>query len=87
MKTRSFLVLALVATIPFVTLAACNGDSSQTTDSGPQNGDSGGNKDVAQQNDGAPQNDAGPDAPDPCTTGLKFDNTLVPGYPNNVPQP
>jgi hypothetical protein len=84
------LVLALVATIPFASLAACNGDNTQQTDSGPQNGNDSGNKqDVAQQQDTGTQNDASsnPDAPDPCSTGLKFDNTLVPGYPNNIPQP
>jgi hypothetical protein len=77
MKTR--IILALV------TIVACSDNNTQT-DSGPQNGQDAG-KDVAQQNDSGPSNDAGPDAPDPCATGLKFDNTLVPGYPNNIPQP
>lgn len=84
MKTRHLLaaVAAVIVAAPLF-FVACNGDNSQTQDSGPQNGqDAGkdvqqtqdtGTSDVQQQTDGAA-----------CLT---FDNTLVPGFPNNIPQP
>ncbi len=86
MKTRIILVLALAASAPLLTLVACNGDNSQQQDSGPQNNPDAG-KDVAQQSDTGPGTDAAPDAPNACSTGLVFDNTKVPGWPNNIPQP
>jgi hypothetical protein len=84
MKTRNLLaiVAAVLVTAPLLNVVACNGDSSQA-DSGPQNGDSG--KDVTPPPpDTGPGPDATPDSGPPCLT---FDNTLVPGYPNNIPQP
>ena len=84
MKTRTILFLAAALTAPFATMAACNGDNSNQMDGGPKNGDSG--SDIQQQNDtGNPDtsnNDGGG-----CSTGLSFDNTLVPGWPNSIPQP
>lgn len=85
MKTRYLLVLvAAVSVAAPVLIVACNGDNSQA-DGGPQNFDSG-NKDVQAQDTGtndAQQNDGGSDG----AACLTFDNTLVPGYPNNIPQP
>ena len=86
MKTRIILVLAIAASAPLLTLVACNGDNTQTQDGGPQNTPDAA-KDVAHQNDTGTGNDAGPDAPNACSTGLVFDNTKVPGWPTNVPQP
>jgi hypothetical protein len=80
MKTRT-LILALVITVPALTIAACNGDNTQS-DSGPQNeagSDVNSNPDTAKTDAG---NDGGS-----CSTGLSFDNTLVPGWPNSIPQP
>ena len=81
MKTRTLFILALAAAVPLVTMAACNGDNSNQTDSGPHNGQDAA-PDIQQQNDTGPGHDGGT-----CTTGLAFDNTLVPGWPNNIPQP
>jgi hypothetical protein len=83
MKTRNVLLLCLAVTVPFVTMAACNGDNSNQTDSGPHNGQDTG-PDTQPQNDAAA--DTGTDGGS-CSTGLSFDNTLVPGWPNNIPQP
>ena len=84
MKTRNLLALVAVVVVsaPLVNVA-CNGDSTQT-DSGPQNFDAG--KDVQVTDTGTndvQQTDAGNDG----AACLTFDNTLVPGYPNNIPQP
>ena len=80
MKTRILLLGAIAVAAPLVTMAACNGDNSNNTDSGPHNGDAA--SDVQQQNDTGPGQDGGS-----CSTGLSFDNTLVPGWPSNIPQP
>ncbi len=77
MKTRSIILLAVAgaAAVPFITLAACNGDSSSQTDGGNDVNTS----DVNNKTDGGTDSS--------CATGLAFDNTLVPGWPNNIPQP
>lgn len=91
MKTKSFYALALAAALPFAMLGACTSDDSSTQDSGPQNKPDTGAGDANTQQDTAAQdvstNDAGIDAPNPCSTGITFDNTVVPGWPNNVPTP
>ena len=84
MKTRN--LLAIVATV-LVTAplfnVACNGDNTQT-DGGPQNFEAGKDVQVTDTgtNDGQ-KTDGGSDG----ATCLTFDNTLVPGWPNNIPQP
>ncbi len=84
MKTRNLLavVAAIIVSAPLF-FVACNGDNSQTQDSGPQNNPDAG-KDVQQTQD------TGTNDVQQTTDGgacLTFDNTLVPGYPNNIPQP
>lgn len=82
MKTRVLLALVIAAATPLVFVAGCS-DSSSQTDGGPQN-EAGGNDAAVDSNPGT---DSGTDGGNTCTTGLVFDNTLVPGWPNNVPQP
>ena len=84
MKTRTLLAIAAAVLVAAPLLnVACNGDNSQT-DSGPQNFDGG--KDVQVTDTGTndvQQTDGGSDG----AACLTFDNNLVPGYPNNIPQP
>lgn len=90
MKTRAILLWAVIVTSPFAFVAACNSDDSQTKDSGPQNGqDTGTGTDTSTGTDTGTGNDSGtqPDAPNACSTGVAFDNSLVPGYPSAIPQP
>ena len=86
MKTRNLcLALALTAIAP-VAFFACSSDDSSQQDGGPHNGQDAttdtGNPETSTTSDAST-----PDAPNACATGLVFDNTLVPGWPNNIPQP
>jgi hypothetical protein len=85
MKTRNlFAVVAAILVSAPLFFVACNGDNSQTQDSGPQNNPDAAGKDVQQTQD------TGTNDVQQTTDGgacLTFDNTLVPGYPNNIPQP
>jgi len=83
MKTRVLLALAIAAVTPFAFVAGCSSDDSSQTDGGPQN--EAGGKDVTTDN-AQPQPDSGTDGANQCT-GPVFDNGLVPGFPNNIPQP
>jgi hypothetical protein len=83
MKTRHLLVIVAAASVAApLLIVACNGDNSQTQDSGPQNNPDA-SKDVQQQQDTSTNDVQQTDG----ATCLTFDNSLVPGYPNNIPQP
>lgn len=88
----TLLALALIAAAPLTMLGACSSDDSSQQDGGPQNKPDTGTDSTLPQDSGTQQdtstaNDAGIDAPNPCSTGITFDNTVVPGWPNNVPAP
>ncbi len=85
MKTRALLILVLAAASPLA-IVHCSSDDSSQTDGGPQNGKDSGS-DVTTQNDTGTGTDTGTDAPNACSTGITFDNTKVPGWPNAIPQP
>lgn len=90
MKTKSLFVLAFAAALPFSMLAACTSDDSSQQDGGPQNKPDTGTDSTTQQDTGTQDtstSDAGADAPNPCATGITYDNSVVPGWPNNVPTP
>ena len=86
MKTHLELAafFVVVLTVPAVALVACSGDSAparpnNVVDSGAN--DAGSLPDTGSTDGGA---ETGPNA---CSTGISFDNTRVPGFPNSIPQP
>ncbi len=89
MKPMVF-AFAIIAAVPLTMLGACSSDDSSQQDSGPQNKPDTGTDSTLPQDSGPQEtstNDAGVDAPNPCSTGITFDNSVVPGWPNNVPAP
>lgn len=86
MKTNLKLaaLFAVALTVPAAALVACSSDDAPVK---PNNTVDSGTPDTGTQPDtGTP--DSGADAaPNACTTGITFDNTRVPGFPNSIPQP
>jgi hypothetical protein len=86
MKSIKLVLLSVTFAVPMVMFAACGGDDSTTK---PVNTpDTSVVPDTSPTGDTyVPGTDAGPDSSyNPCSNGVVFDNSRVPGYPN-PPQP
>lgn len=87
MKTNLKLaaLFAVALTVPAAALVACSSDDAPVK---PNNTVDSGTNDTGTLPDTGSPSDGGADAsPNTCATGITFDNTRVPGFPNSIPQP